>query len=134
MLEDNAQLGLNVASLPFLIRDRLIYYRDPDRGDRLCVPDYNGLVREMFQQAHNEAGHPDYTRTHKRLIQTLYIRRLPSLLHEFIRHCPSCKLNQTPRHRPYGFLQSILLPPEPFYMITLDFILALPQSRSDGYN
>ena len=48
-------------------------------------------------------------------------------LHEFIRHCPDCQMNQTPRHRPFGALQPIFSPARPFYILTVDFILALPK-------
>lgn len=38
-----------------------------------------------------------------------------------------------PRHKPYGDLQPIINPPSPFYTVTIDFILALPES-TEGFN
>ena len=113
MLQDNESLQDNAASLPCVIHD--------------------GLIKEVFQQAHDEAEHPGYARTHQRITQTLFIQRLSQKLHEYLRHCPHCQLNQTPRHRPYGSLQPILLPPEPYYAITIDFILALPVLAPDKF-
>lgn len=47
------------------------------------------------------------------------------MLREFIRHCLECFTLQTRSYLPYGSLQSIESPPVPFYILTLDFILAL---------
>lgn len=94
---------------------------------RLCIP--SSMEGEVFKLAHDEMGHPGYTRTHERLTSNLYIFGMASKLHEFIRHCPHCQLNQTPRHKPYGSLQPILTPSKPFHTITIDFILALPPTR-----
>ena len=100
------------------------YFDDPEHGLRLCLP--TGLIKEVFQLAHNELGHPGYACTHQCLTQGLYIHNLLKQLHEFIWHCPQCQLNQTPRHAPYGSMQPILTPPRPFHTITVDFILGLP--------
>ena len=75
-------------------------------------------------------GHPGYARTHKKLTEGLYIFGMATKLHEFIRHCPHCQLNQTPRHRPCGSLQPIYSPSRPFHTLTIDFILALPKSAA----
>lgn len=135
MLEDNDAMEDNAARMPFEIEHDLLYYQDPfGTGARLCVPDHGSLIKEVFQLAHDEAGHPGYARTHERRIQTLYIHRLPQRLHEYLRYCPRCRLNQTPRHKRYGYLQPILSPPEPYYSITIDFILTLPKSQPFNYD
>ena len=135
MLETNENLKEDDAtSLPFERDDNgLIHYLDPEYGSHLCIPDYDNLIKEVFQLDHDELGYPGYHRSHERLIQGLYIHRLPAKLHEYLRHCPTCQLHQTPRHKPYGSLQPTITPPSPFYTITIDFILALPES-SEGWN
>ena len=118
--------------LPFELRDNgVIYYRDPDYGSRLCIPDNDDLIKEVFQLVHDELGHPDYHRSHERLTQGIYIHRMASRLHEYLRHCPTYQLHQTPRHKPYGNLQPLIVPPTPYYTITIDFILALPETREE---
>ena len=134
ILQNNESLNDNAINLPFIIDTDLIYYEDPECGRRLCIPDYDDLVKDVFKMAHDEAGHPGYSRTHERITQTLFIQRLSQRLHEYLRHYPRCRLNQTPRHRPYGTLQPILTPAEPYYTVTIDFILALPQSTPDKYD
>ena len=137
-LEVNELLGSNASHLPFLINNGLIYYQDTTdtttERRRLCIPDHDNLIKEVFELAHDEAGHPGYARTHERIIQTLFIQRLSQKLHENLRHCPKCRINQTPRHKPYGVLQPIFTPLEPCHTITIDFILALPRSSPEEYD
>ena len=132
MIKNNEALGENAAKLPYRIVDELLYFDDDEKGLRLCIP--SAMEGEVFKLAHDEMGHPGYARTHERLTGNLYIFNLTTKLHEFIRHCPHCQLNQTPRHKPYGSLQPIFSPAKPFHTLTIDFILALPQSHPDGYD
>ena len=98
-----------------------------------CIGKIDGLIK-VFEMAHDEAGHPGYVRTHERITQTMFIQRLSPRLHEYLRHCSRCRLSQIPRHHPYGSLQPILSPPEPYYTITIDFILALPVSTPERFD
>ncbi len=132
MLERNNALGPDAARLPYEIRDGLIFYKDLEKGPRLCIP--KSLYGRMFKIAHDDIGHPGYARTHERLTDSLYLYDLSKNLHEYIQHCPQCQLSQTPRHKPYGALQPIITPPRPFHTLTIDFILALPLSKPDKYN
>lgn len=78
-------------------------------------------------------GNPGYARTHERLTKGIYIYNMATKLHELIRHCPHCRLNQTPWHKPYGSMQPIITPARPFHILTIDFILALPVSAPEGF-
>lgn len=131
LTRQNKDLGENAAKVLYKIVDDLLYFDDDEKGLRLCVP--SSLEEEVFKLAHDEMGHPGYTRIHERLTEGLYIFNMATKLHKFIRHCPHCQLNQTPRPKPYGSLQAILTAARPFYMLTIDFILALPKSQPDNY-
>ena len=132
MVLDNEALGENAAKLPYRVVDSLLYFDDDEKGLRLCIP--SAMEAEVFKLAHDEMGHPGYARTHERLTEGLYIFGMATKLHEFIRHCPHCQLNQTPRHKPYGSLQPIYSPARPFHTLTIDFILALPKSSPDDFD
>ena len=106
---------------------------DPELSPSLYISDHDGLIKQVFQLAYDELGHPGYHRAHEQLTQGLYIRWLSTQLHEYLRHCPVCQLHQTPHHRPYGNMQPILSPPTPFYTISIDFIFLLPET-SEGFN
>ena len=132
LLQDNNSLGENAARLPYQVINQALYFTDPKRGLRLYIP--SAIEAEVFKLVYDEMGHPGYTRTHERLTKGLYIHNMSTKLHKFIRHCPHCQLNQTPRHKPYSSLQPILAPARPFYTLTIDFILALPESEPDGFD
>ena len=105
----------------------MLYFDDDERGLRLVIP--TAMEGEVFQLAHDEMGHPGYARTNERLTEGLYMYNMSTKLHEFIRHCPQCQVNQVPRHRPYGALQPVFSPARPFHTLIIDFILALPQPK-----
>lgn len=49
MFDDNDKLGNNAAVIPYRLDDAgLIYYKDPDQGDRLCVLVEHDLIKEVF--------------------------------------------------------------------------------------
>ena len=124
MISDNDALGENAAKLSYCLVQKLIYFDDPEQGLHLCISE--GLTKEVFQLAHDKLEHPGYACMHECLTQGLYIYNLLKQLHNFIRHCSQCQLNQTPQHTPYESMQLILSPPQPFHTITLNFILGLP--------
>lgn len=124
------------AVLPFELDDTgLLYHVGSEGVRRLCIPEHNGLVKEVLQLTHDEIGHPGFHRTYERVTESLYIRKLNTTLREFIRHCPDCQTMASPRHSPYGSLQPIAMPAAPHHTITIDFVVALPQSPPpDGFD
>ena len=122
-VQDNKNLEKNAVELPYQILDNVLYFKNDERGLRLCIS--IAIEGEVFKLAHDKMGHLGYTRTLERLTQGLFIYNLSTKLHEFIRHCPHCQTNQTPRPSPYGVLQPILAPARPFDTLTIDFVLAL---------
>jgi len=123
MLNDNNTLGLNTVKLSYKLKDRLVYYKDIEKGPCLCIP--HSLHDKVFKLAHDEMKHSEYAHMHKRLTDALYIYDLFKNLHKYLQHCLQCQLNQTPHHKPYEALQPILSLLRPFHTLTIDFILAL---------
>ena len=80
---------------------------------------------------HDEMSHSDYVRTHKRLIEDLYLCNLSKHLYEYIQHCSQCQLMQISRHQLYDVMQSILMSSQPFHTITIDFILTLFTTKKE---
>ena len=123
----NKDLNTNAAKLPYELINGLLYCKGKHEL-RLYIP--TELKQEVFKLTHDEMGHPDYAKTYEKLTSSLFIYNMVIKLHEYIRHCPHCQMNQTPRHRPYGSLQSIYTPARPFHTITIDFILTLPKAAA----
>jgi hypothetical protein len=107
----------------------LLYLRKDD-GLRACVPD--SLHREVLEIAHDKQGHPGIERTYATLHQHLYIRQMSNVVRKYIAACPECLRKKTLRHAPYGSLQPIEPPVKPFEVITIDFVVKLPASISEG--
>jgi hypothetical protein len=47
----------------------------------------------------------------------------------YVATCPVCQKIKHARHLPYGLLQLIPIPLQPFEVVTMDFIGELPQSK-----
>ena len=82
MLNNNNTLGLNAAKLPYELKDRLVYYKDIEKGPHLCIS--HSLHGEVFKLAHDEMRHSEYTQTHERLTDVLYIYDLFKNLHKYL--------------------------------------------------
>jgi hypothetical protein len=48
---------------------------------------------------------------------------------DFVNSCVSCKRNKNPRHKPFGLIQQLPIPPRPWHSISFDFIEQLPPSN-----
>ena len=109
--------------IDFKVLDGLIYHTANGK-DRLCIPE--AQEEEVFRMAHDENYHAGAHRCYQRISDAFYIPRLSRKLRTYIDHCPSCQVNQTKRHQPYGELVPISTPPHPFHTIAMDFIVGLP--------
>ena len=96
---------------------------------RFCVSTI--MKAKVFKLTHNEMKHFDYVRTHKRLIEELYIFNIITKLYKFIRHCSHCQLNQIPRYKLYDSLQPIFSSVKSFHILIIDFILTFSKSLSN---
>jgi hypothetical protein len=50
-------------------------------------------------------------------------------INDFVDSCGTCQRNKSPRHKPFGLLQPIPIPPRPWSSISMDFIVKLPSSN-----
>ena len=114
--------------MPYKIIDDLLYFDDDKRDLRFYVLII--MKTEIFKLAYNEMRYLDYARTHKRLIEKLYIYNIITKLYKFIRHCFHCQLNQISRHESYDSLQSIFSSIKSFHTLIIDFILTFSKSLS----
>lgn len=119
--------------LKFFITDDLIYHYDPTWGKgRLCIP--ASLEKDVLAMAHDQRLHAGFKRTYQHFMSSCYLIRMAREVRTYIKHCPTCGVNRTHRHQPYGALRPLRTPPIPFHTQTLDFILALPTSGTNKKN
>jgi hypothetical protein len=106
----------------------LLYLVDPlDGHPRLCVP--RTCHEVIFKQVHDASHHPGFERMYKRLRPSYYMRNLASELRTYVAGCPKCQRNNPVRHKPYGQLQPLAIPSQPFEMITIDLVVKLPLAK-----
>ena len=129
LTRQNVALKKNAAIILYKIIDDLLYFDDDERDLRFYV--LMIMKAEVFKLAHNEMRHFNYVRTHKRLIEELYIFNMITKFYKFIRHCSHCQLNQISRYKLYDSLQSIFSSVKSFHILIIDFILTFPKSLSD---
>src|SRR5260221_14783459 len=53
------------------------------------------------------------------------------MVKQYIRSCTVCACSKANRHKPYGFLKQLPIPPQPWESISMDFIEQL--LASDGH-
>lgn len=129
IIQQNKKLNLNTATLPYTYIWGLIYYKSIKKGYCLCI--FSNLYQDVFIIAHNSLSHLSYARTHKWLMNNLYLSNLLKHLHDYIHHCQQCQLMQTSQHLSYELMQLILTSLQSFHVIIIDFILTLLLSSEE---
>ncbi len=108
----------------------LIYFKDADDNLRVCVPKSkrNSILSEIHDSI-TEAAHSGYHRTYNRIAANYYWPRMSREIKEFVTSCDICQKAKPRRHAPFGLLNSIPIPINPFEVISMDFIPELPLSN-----
>jgi transposase InsO family protein len=98
--------------------------------NRLYIPIRNGLRQKLLKTYHDDplAGHFGRTRTTELLKRKFHWVNLQKDVAQYVKECAVCQGAATPRHRPYGELQSLPIPHRPFSDLAMDFITHLPQT------
>jgi len=118
------------ATCQYVFHDDLLYLIDP-RDKRLqLILSNQELCKQQLAITHDEINCGFY-RTYKRL-SSFYWTSISKDTAAYVVHCPACLLNEPARHRPYGKLSPIVLPSEPFDIITIDLITDLPPCSRTG--
>lgn len=115
------------------------YYHD-EQGTlffkgRLVIPAQEALRLEILRRHHDDprAGHMGAQKTLELISRKFHWNLIGDDVAEYTARCQHCLGVRTPRHKPYGTLQSLPLPAYPFQEISMDFITGLPSSaRADG--
>jgi hypothetical protein len=101
--------------------------------NRVCVP--RPLVPKILKEVHHGitgTAHGGNLKTYKRIAQMFYWPKMSTDIKSFVTSCDICQQIKHRRHAPYGMLQPIPIPDQPFEVVTMDFITDLPESN--GYN
>ncbi|SOV09705.1 uncharacterized protein UDID_19292 [Ustilago sp. UG-2017a] len=98
--------------------------------DLVCVPDVDDLRLLIVQDHHDSpsAGHPGRRKTLSLVRQSFFWLGMSKFVHSFVDSCEMCWRIKAVRHKPYGPLKSLPVPPHPWSSISMDLIEQLPPS------
>jgi hypothetical protein len=120
----------------FEVKDDLIYIKMNERS-LLCVPKItiNGRnVREIIiSEAHSLLAHLGPNKTTSYLRDHVWWKDLIADTKAYCETCVTCKRSKPNNQKPYGLLNSLAVPSEPWESIGVDFVGPLPLSHNrDG--
>ncbi|KAL1224845.1 RNA-directed DNA polymerase-like protein [Cardamine amara subsp. amara] len=99
---------------------------------RVCVPLDEGLRREILSEAHASmfSIHPGATKMYRDLKRYYHWVGMKKDVANWVAACNVCQLVKAEHHVPSGMLQSLPIPEWKWDMITMDFVVGLPISRT----
>ena len=111
----------------FHAQDGMVFHKG-----HLFVP--SPLRANILHSRHDAliAGHPGRTRTLAFVQRDYSWPGIQTYVRRYVQACDTCARIKTPRHKPYGLLQPLEIPTQPWKSITMDFIVKLPISH--GYD
>ena len=108
--------------------------RDDDmivKGQRMCVPEYGGLKRDVIGEAHSSsyAMHPGSTKMYKTLKEHYWWNGMKKEIASFVSSCLTCQQVKAEHQRPMGKIQLLPIPVWKWEKITMDFVIGLPRTQ-----
>jgi Integrase zinc binding domain len=115
---------------PFQADGNGLLYYTAGTVDRLVVP--TSLRTDFLREAHDAviSGHLGMDKTLERLARVAYWPRLQQDVRLYVRTCDSCQRYKPSNLKPAGMLQPLPIPTQNWECISMDFITALPLTRS----
>ncbi|CAH9097022.1 unnamed protein product [Cuscuta europaea] len=102
---------------------------------RLCIPDIEGLRKQIMKEAHETpfTMHPGSTKMYHDLKESFWWSGMKKDVAKFVQACLTCQQVKAEHQRPGGELQPIQIPEWKWDEISMDFIMGLPQTTG-GYD
>ena len=93
------------------------------------------MKQKIMEEVHESvtgSAHGGFEQTYGRIANGFFWPKMTQDIQKFTSTCLICQKNKHTIHLPYGLLQLIHIPTQPFEVVTMDFISELPQSQ--GHN
>ena len=116
-----------LAASAYVLKEDLLYFKGQNGSLRLVLP-AKPLQDEAMALAHNYS-HAGLAHSYA-LLEGYYWKGMGKDLIRYLRYCPECLRNKPLHHRPYGALQPVLSPNEPFDTVNIDIVTDLPDEAS----
>ena len=97
------------------------------------------IQTELISRHHDNllAGHFGIKKTRKLVARKYYWPTLRHDVNDYVKRCDVCLASKAVRHKPYGNLQSLLVPTHYWKDLSIDFVTGLPIStdwKGDSYD
>ena len=101
------------------------------KGQRMCVPEYGDLKREIMEEAHSSAYamHPGSTKMYRTLKEHYWWNGIKKEIAGFVSRCLTCQKVKAEHQRPPGKIQLLPIPVWKWEKITMDFVTGLPRTH-----
>ena len=101
------------------------------KGQRMCVPEYGELKRDIMEEAHSSAYamHPGSTKMYKTLKEYYWWNGMKKEIASFVSRCLTCQQVKAEHQKPTGKIQLLPIPVWKWEKITMDFVTGLPRTQ-----
>ena len=101
------------------------------KGQRMCVPEYGELKRDIMEEAHSSAYamHPGSTKMYRTLKEHYWWNGMKKEIAGFVSRCLTCQQVKAEHQRPAGKIQLLPIPVWKWEKITMDFVTGLPWTQ-----
>jgi hypothetical protein len=113
----------------FEVHGELLLYEN-----RWVIPNDPDMRLAILEENHDSkvAGHFGQHKTYEKMTQNFFWSKMEDDVRDYVRSCDVCQRDKSSRHKKYGLLQPLEIPYRPWDCISMDFIVALPES--EGYD
>ena len=101
------------------------------KGQRMCVPEYGELKRDIMEKAHSFAYdmHPGSTKMYKTLKERYRWNGMKKEIGSFVSRCLTCQQVKAEHQKPVGKIHLLPIPVRKWEKITMDFVTGLPRTQ-----
>ena len=101
------------------------------KGQRMCVPEYGELKRDIMEEAHSSAYamHPGSTKMYKTLKEHYWWNGMKKEIASFVSRCLTCQHVKAEHQKPAGKIQLLPIPVWKWEKIIMDFMTCLPRTQ-----
>ena len=101
------------------------------KGQRMCVPEYGELKRDIMEEAHSSAYamHPGSTKMYKTLKEHYWWNGMKKEIASFISRCLTYLQVKVEHQKPAGKIRLLPIPVWKWEKITMDFVTGLPRTQ-----
>ena len=98
---------------------------------RVIIPNVDVVKRAILHECHDppHCGHVGTLKTKKLVEQSFWWPSLDKDVRRYVQSCHSCQANKATTHKPFGLLNPLPIPDEPWESVSMDFIIHLPPTK-----